>query len=155
MSQGHSPLALNRLGQGATAIVFKRYSLPGFGIGPRAVKVPIGSSDSLAAFERECEVYRHIQHRQGPGAEYVIICYGIDSGPSLVLELCKETVRERLHRMRSEPSELTIGSRKAIDLAIRWSHEASQGLEFLHENDIVQADGASPILPDQFPLIML
>jgi len=122
---------LRKVGQGGTAFVFMLDDWT-------VVKVPIGSSVSLLAFEREREVYRRLR-RSSRQCRNILTCYDTEISSGLVLEKCIESVRERLARMRRGDLAMIRGT-EAMKQVIRWSYQASAGLAFLHDEGVIQAD---------------
>lgn len=141
---------LKKIGQGATAFVFivdKR----------SVVKVPNGLPVSDEAFERERDVYLYMQRSTRDRQPYVISCLDWSNPRGLVLERCVETLRSRLSRIHGHRDAFasTSGNYELMEQAEQWAFQAASGLEFIHQNDIIQADGTFHISAPSLLLLTL
>lgn len=150
---------LEWLDQGGSALIFAVDDA-------RVAKVPLGSTGSRLAFEREREVYRRLNRRRlasgGRACEFVLRCWETEISTGLVLERCAQSVRQYL-RERRRPPVLDVGlgggvgegvrvggallgppvpavGEEDVQRAVRWSYEVSHGLEFLHQAGIIHSD---------------
>ncbi|KAK8071238.1 kinase-like protein [Apiospora hydei] len=123
---------LRIVGMGRTSIVFAVDS-------SRVIKVPIRSSFCLKAIDQEREVYRRLEKDK---SIYVLSCHDPDFSSGILLEKCVGSVRDRLRLMgQGDGIYPAIGSEHALAHAERWAYQAAQGLAFVHDHGIIQADG--------------
>lgn len=94
----------------------------------RVIKTPLGSPRSLNDVETEREAYRRLAKNPSP---YITKCYDYEDPRGIILERLDKTVRHRLRRGSSAPTQNDV---------LKWAMQAAQGLAFLHSRGIVQAD---------------
>ncbi|KAK8102507.1 hypothetical protein PG984_015653 [Apiospora sp. TS-2023a] len=117
---------LRNIGHGATSLVFAVDDR-------RVVKVPIPSPFGLQAVEQEREIYRRLGRR----SNHIVSCYDPDHSSGILLERCKGSVRDRLREMRQEDGSIPRESWIQVG---RWAYQAAQGLGYIHEHNVIQAD---------------
>ncbi|KAK7973149.1 Protein kinase-like domain protein [Apiospora saccharicola] len=119
---------LQNIGHGATALVFA--------VDDRwVVKVPIPSPFGLQAIEQEREIYRRLGTN---GSKHVISCRNPDHSSGILLERCTGSVRDRLREMRQADGSIP---RESLVQVGRWAYQAAKGLAYIHEHNVIQADG--------------
>jgi hypothetical protein len=97
------------------------------------VKVYLGrESRSIENLETERQAYRNL--KQGEiYCEHVLRCYDLENQYGIVLERCRETVRQRIKSPEYSPRA------EALNLAI----QAAKGLSHIHYCGIRQGDGST------------
>jgi serine/threonine protein kinase len=115
-------LSLGRaIGKGLSAIVFC--------IDDERVAKTYLDSDEM---ETERKAYAIIEEAPDR-SPHIITCFELDNPRGLVLELCQETVRQRVGSLPEGVFPSDIQSRT-------WAKQAAEGLAFIHQHDIIHAD---------------
>ena len=96
------------------------------------VKVGFGSEESTRDIETERKAYGILQEAKNR-SPHILRCVELDNPRGLVLELCHETVRQRLRSIPKDAFPSDMDARK-------WAKQAAEGLAFIHEQDIIHAD---------------
>jgi hypothetical protein len=95
------------------------------------VKVYLGrNSRSLENSETERQAYRNLQ-RKSSSHPHVLRCYDVENPNGIVLERCRETVRQRI----KSPDY------SAQKYAIPFAIQAAEGLAYIHRCGVRQGDG--------------
>jgi len=94
------------------------------------VKVYLGRDRrSIGNSDTERQAYRNLA-KNGPAHDHVLMCYNVNNKHGLLLERCRETVRQRLK------SPEYSAEKEALHLSI----QATRGLEVIHRCGIIQGD---------------
>lgn len=122
---------LEIIGQGVSGIVFAIND-------SRVLKVPRGGPDGARDQEIESRIYRRLgQHPR-------IVRYISSEPRGLVLERLTGPLRKRLRELYAE------GKLPSQGLMRKWSRQAVEGLQYLHQRDILQGDiGCHNLLLDK------
>ena len=96
------------------------------------VKIGFGSEHSTRDIETERKAYGILQKAKNR-SPHILRCFELDNPHGLVLELCCETVRQRLRSIPEDAFPSDADARK-------WARQAAEGLAFIHKQDIIHAD---------------
>jgi serine/threonine protein kinase len=118
-------LGLKGIGRGISGMVFVLDD-------KTVVKVGFGSDESTRDIETERRAYGILQAAKNR-SPHILRCVELDNPRGLVLELCHETVRQRLRSIPKDVFPSDMDARK-------WAKQAAEGLAFIHEQDIIHAD---------------
>jgi serine/threonine protein kinase len=92
------------------------------------IKIPLGSPRSINDINTERKAYSRLAKNSSP---YITKCYDYEDPRGIILERLDKTVRSRLRRGDSTPTQADV---------LKWAMQAARGLAFLHRRGIVQAD---------------